>query len=87
LKKPVEEISDLELPYNQNNILLRFTAIDYRSPETIKYYTLLEGYDNVWRDAIGEKNSYYFNVSPGKYIYRIRAANMDGVVGEKHLLF
>ena len=32
-----------------------------------------------------EKSSYYFNVSPGKYTYRIRAANSDGVVGEKTL--
>ena len=85
LKKPVEEISDLDLTYNQNNISFRFAAIDYRSPETVKYYTLLEGYDDVWREAIGEKSSYYFNVSPGKYTYRIRAANTDGVVGEKTL--
>ena len=39
LQKQVEEISDLDLKYNQNNIAFNFAAIDYREPETIKYFT------------------------------------------------
>jgi ligand-binding sensor domain-containing protein len=83
LQKPVEEISDLNLKYNQNNIAFNFAAIDYREPETIKYFTMLEGYDNTWREAKAEKSSYYFNLSRGKYIYRIKALNSDGTKAEK----
>jgi signal transduction histidine kinase/streptogramin lyase len=85
LKKPLEEISDLELRYNQNNLSFGFAAVDYRLPERTKYYTQLQGYDNIWREVIGEKSSSYFNVSPGSYVFRIRATNADGVVGEKML--
>jgi hypothetical protein len=42
IQKPVEEISDLELEYNQKNITINFAAIDYRAPETTKYFTMLE---------------------------------------------
>ena len=83
MQKPVEEISDLDLKYNQNNIAFNFAAIDYREPQATKYFTMLENYDNTWREAKGEKSSYYFNVSPGKYVYRVKAFNSDGTKAEK----
>jgi class 3 adenylate cyclase len=83
LQKQVEEISDLDLKYNQNNIAFNFAAIDYREPEATKYFTMLENYDNTWREARGEKSSYYFNVPPGKYVYRVKAFNNDGTKAEK----
>ena len=83
LQKPIEDISDIDLKYNQNNIAFNFAAIDYREPEATKYFTMLENYDNTWREAVGEKSSYYFNVSPGKYIYRVKAFNSDGTKAEK----
>ena len=83
LQKPVEEISDLDLKYNQNNIAFNFAAIDYREPEAIKYFTMLENYDNTWREAKEEKSSYYFNLPRGKYVYRVKAFNSDGTKAEK----
>ena len=38
IQKPVEEISDLELKYNQNNIDFNFAAIDYREPEATQIF-------------------------------------------------
>ena len=83
IQKPVEDISDLVLKYNQNNVSFNFAAIDYREPEATQYITILENYDNTWRKAVGEKNSHYFNVSPGKYVYRVKAFNRDGTKAEK----
>jgi hypothetical protein len=83
IQKPVEEISDLELKYNQNDIDFNFAVIDYRKPEATKYFTLLENYDNTWRKAVNEKSSTYFNVPPGTYVYRVKAYNSEGVKAEK----
>jgi len=83
IQKTVEEISDLELKYNQKNIAFNFAAIDYREPEATKYFTMLEGYDNTWREAAGEKSANYFLVPPGKYDFRIKVYNSDGVKAEK----
>ena len=67
MQKPVEEISDLDLKYNQNNIAFNFAAIDYRAPETIKYFYMLEGYDREWQEVKEKKenSSYYFNLPAG----------------------
>ncbi len=86
LQKPVEEISELNLKYNQNNIVFNFATIDYRAPEHTKYFTMLEGYDDTWREATGEKSSSYFYVPPDKYVYRIKAYNSEGVMAEKAII-
>jgi sensor histidine kinase YesM/ligand-binding sensor domain-containing protein len=83
IQRPVEEISNLELRYNQNSIAFNFAAIDYRKPDATKYFTMLENYDNTWREAKAEKSSYYLNVTPGNYVYRIKVFNSDGTKGEK----
>lgn len=85
LKKPVEELKDLVLTYKQNTLAFNFTALDYREPEHVKYYSMLENYDDTWREAVGEKTSYYFNVPPGKYVYKIKAFNSDGEKIEKKI--
>ncbi len=85
IKKPVEEINDIVLPYNKNNIAINFAAIDYREPQATKYFTMLENYDNTWRESKGEKSSYYFNVPPGKYVYRVKAFNSEGTRAEKEI--
>ena len=85
INKPLEEINDLNLNYNQNNISFNFAAIDYRAPEANRYFTLLENYDNTWHEIRGEKSSYFFNVPPGKYVYRVKAFNVDGTKGEKEI--
>ena len=83
LKRPVEEVDELKLAYNQNSISFNFAAIDYRSPERIKYFTRLDDYDNTWREVKGEKNVYYYNLPTGKFTFRVKAYNIDGTKGEK----
>jgi len=83
LQKPVEEISALVLKYSQNNFGFNFAGVDYRAPEANKYFTKLENYDKTWREASAEKSAYYFYVSPGTYVFRVRATNSDGTEGEK----
>ena len=71
------------LNYNQNNFSFYFAAIDYRAPEANRYYSLMENFDSVWRDAGGDKSATYINVPPGKYLFRVKAINIDGVQAQK----
>jgi signal transduction histidine kinase len=79
LRQSIEDTRELHLQYNQNNIAFSFSTTDYREPELMKYYSMLENYDNVWREPGVEKSSNYFNVPPGHYVYRVKAYNSDGV--------
>ena len=85
LQKPVEEISDLDLRYNQNTFVFNFAAIDYREPATIKYFYMLEGYDREWQEVKEKKenSAYYYNLPQGRYVYRVKAFNSNGTKAEK----
>jgi len=83
LANPIEETDKVFLKYNQNNFSFYFAAIDYRAPEAIRYYSLMENFDSVWRDAGGDKRATYINVPPGKYLFRVKAINIDGVQAQK----
>jgi signal transduction histidine kinase/ligand-binding sensor domain-containing protein len=79
----IEETNHISLPYQKNNFSFSFAAIDYRAPEANKYYTLLENFDSVWRDAGGDKTANYINIPPGHYIFRVKATNIDNITTEK----
>jgi signal transduction histidine kinase/ligand-binding sensor domain-containing protein len=83
LQRPIEETVAIELAYNQKNMAFNFSAVDYTKPESIKYYTLLEGYDNTWREVLREKGGFYTNLSQGTYVFRIKAYDSEGLKGEK----
>jgi len=83
LTLPIEQIKKISLDYNQNNFFFNFAAIDFRAPEATKYYTLLENFDSIWRDAGEDKSANYINVPTGHYIFRVKAINIDGVKAEK----
>ena len=83
LQNPVEEATDVALKYNQNNLSFQFAIVDYRAPELNKYYVMMEGYDNEWREATGDKSAYYLNLPAGKYMFRLKVFNSDGIKIEK----
>jgi len=83
LKTPVEAASELNLAYDQDNVAFNFSMVDYRKPESTRYFTMLENYDNNWREAIGGKSSDYFHLTPGRYVFRVKAFNSDGAKEER----
>ncbi|NIJ54442.1 hybrid sensor histidine kinase/response regulator transcription factor [Dyadobacter arcticus] len=76
----------VELAYNQNVFSIDFAAIDFRHPELHLYTYKLENYDLEWRPVSAERTANYFNVPPGKFKLRVRAANSDGIWVEKSIM-
>jgi diguanylate cyclase (GGDEF)-like protein len=56
-----------------------YTGLSYVAANKIKYRFKLEGFDEKWRDAGVRDRAYYTNLPPGKYQFRVIAANKDGV--------
>jgi signal transduction histidine kinase len=45
----------------------------------VRFKYQLQGYDSDWVDAKERRVAYYTNTAPGDYIFRVMAANSDGV--------
>ena len=77
---PVQEKTLLE--YYQNYVSFQFAAIEFSSPEKIRYAYKLEGSDRDWVDAADRRYADYTNLGPGNYTFHVRATNADGYVSE-----
>lgn len=69
----------LRLPPGSDSFRLHFTAPMLRQPERTRFEYRLDGVDTHWRDAGTLRTTSYTNITPGAYVFRLRAINEDGV--------
>jgi signal transduction histidine kinase/ligand-binding sensor domain-containing protein/CheY-like chemotaxis protein/HPt (histidine-containing phosphotransfer) domain-containing protein len=69
----------LELAYDDKLVTFEFAALDFTSPVNNRYTYRLEGFDADWIDAGRLHRATYTNLDAGEYVFRVRAANADGV--------
>jgi signal transduction histidine kinase/ligand-binding sensor domain-containing protein/AraC-like DNA-binding protein len=80
---PVSERGELTIPYDHNDLRFDFVGLHFSEPQKIRYRYMLVNYDENWIDAGTQRNASYTNLEPGKYIFRVTAANRDGVWNKK----
>jgi ligand-binding sensor domain-containing protein len=85
LKGNLLQTEEIELLYNQDVFSFNFAAIDYANPEDNRHFFMLENYDDSWRPAGSVLLANYFNIPPGKYVFRVKASNSRGVWAEKKI--
>jgi diguanylate cyclase (GGDEF)-like protein len=74
--------SRLELTYTDYLLALDFIALDYAAPEKNRYQYSLQNFDADWIDVGQLKRATYTNLPAGRYLFKVRAANNDGVWSE-----
>ncbi|HEY7751118.1 MAG TPA: two-component regulator propeller domain-containing protein, partial [Ignavibacteriaceae bacterium] len=70
------------LDYNENFFTFELAAFDYTNPNKNQHAYKLEGFDNDWVYIGNRRFANYTNIDPGEYIFRVKAANNDGVWNE-----
>ncbi len=85
LTEPLSQMSKIRLPHNENVFSFDFVAIDYTNSLENRYLFMLENYDNAWHQAGSDRRAGYYNVPPGKYVFKVKASNSDGVWAEKSI--
>lgn len=72
----------LILPAGTDQLEFQYNALSFTAPEKIRFQVMLQGADSIWHDAADRRSVSYFNLAPGDYRFRLRAANNDGVWNE-----
>ncbi|HEX5152302.1 MAG TPA: two-component regulator propeller domain-containing protein [Parafilimonas sp.] len=85
LKVPLSQAKEIQLNYKQTIFSFDFDVLHFSNPENNQHLFMLENYDNTWRSSGTEKKAFYFNVPPGNYTFRVKAANNVGVWAEKSI--
>ena len=71
--------SALQITPAQENFEIQYTALSFINSENLRFKYKLEGLDVDWVDAGTRRTAYFSHVPPGKYTFRVIAANSDGV--------
>jgi signal transduction histidine kinase/DNA-binding response OmpR family regulator/ligand-binding sensor domain-containing protein len=64
----------------QRRFDVRYTGIDLRAPEQLRFRYRLDGVDRDWIDAGEARVATYTNVPPGQHRFRVEAINGAGVL-------
>jgi ligand-binding sensor domain-containing protein/signal transduction histidine kinase len=67
-----------QLPAGAGEMEVHYAALDYSAPEKMRYRYMLEGVDQDWIDAGSRRFTYYANLGPGQYRFRVLAGRTDG---------
>jgi len=76
-------IPNLKLSYKQNTIAFAFASLQFSLPVRNQYQFKLDGHDSDWIQSGNENNARYTNLPPGKYTFRVKSSNYDGVWNNK----
>ncbi len=78
----IEAPKTLALPKGARSLQIDYTALSLSMPERVRFRYRLEGVDADWVEAGGRRQAFYTNLKPGRYVFRVKAANPDGVWNE-----
>lgn len=79
LDKPLHELKEITLTYRQRFISFEFAALDYTQPAKNRYAYKMDGFDTGWIESGTYNHAVYSNLSPGDYVFHVKASNNDGV--------
>lgn len=83
LVQSVSYSKSIKLNYKQNTFTIEFASLVLRDPTKNRYTYILENYDKQWSSAGRLNSATYKNLPPGKYIFKVKGANSDGVWNEE----
>jgi two-component system sensor kinase FixL len=62
---------------------VHYTALSFTAPDKVRFQIKLEGQDLDWQDMENQRTAYFHDLEPRDYVFRVRAANNDGVWNEE----
>ena len=84
LPHPIWETAEIVLYPKDQLFSFEFAALDYAAPEKNRYAYKLEGLTDDWIPTDARHRSASFSrLPPGKYVFRVRGSNSDGLWNEK----
>jgi signal transduction histidine kinase/streptogramin lyase len=84
--KPIQELDEIHLRSKDKVFSFEFVALNYTSSQKNQYAYMLEGFEDDWVYCGTRREVRYTNIAPGKYTFRVKASNNDGIWNEEGAL-
>ncbi|MBN1416614.1 MAG: hypothetical protein JW973_16040 [Bacteroidales bacterium] len=83
LKKSILETKEIRINHRIKTFTIVFSGLHYVAPEQNRYAYKLEGFDDWTYVNASSRFASYSNLSPGKYIFMVKASNNSGLWNEE----
>lgn len=83
LDKAVNLAEEITLTHKESMISFGYAALNFRDSDKNQYAYKLEGFDEHWREVGPLRQALYTNLGAGRYTFRVRASNNDGIWNEE----
>ncbi|MDZ7291176.1 MAG: ATP-binding protein [candidate division KSB1 bacterium] len=83
LSQTISETEEITLSYEDKVFSFEFAALDFTAPAKNRYAYKMENFDADWQQAGTNRSATYTNLDPGEYVFRVKAANNDGIWNEQ----
>ena len=70
---------NIVLSPGKNRVIFKYTGISFEMAKKVHFKFILEGFDKKWNEAGTSRTAPYTNIPYGKYTFRVKAANNEGV--------
>jgi len=77
--KAINPQTTMQINPGQENLEIRYTGLSFIKPENVRFKYKLTGVDKDWVEAGQRRSAYYSHLPPGSYIFKVIAANSDGL--------
>ncbi len=77
--EPAPTQAALKVPPGHSRVEIHYAGLSFVAPQKVRYRYKLEGFDRSWVNAGTQRTAYYTNLAPGRYTFKVMAANQDGL--------
>ena len=78
LKKSISFSDNIKLKYFQSSFSIDYSALNFLDPGKIEYSYKLDNFDRNWNNVGNQHRATYTNLSPGKYVFRVKTVQRNG---------
>ena len=82
LEHYLADMESITFRHDETVIALEFVALNFVNSAKNQYAYKLENFDRDWNNAGSSREAKYTNLPAGEYVFRVKAANNDGVWNE-----
>ncbi len=82
LIKSLPFTKQIDLTHKDQIFSVDFVSFDYLSPEKVRYFYMLEGFDKDWYSVGTQRRVSYSNLPRGNYVFRVKSVNHAGIKSE-----
>jgi len=82
LKVNLEErdaIDGVDLTHTERDVRIEFGCVSLSDQGAVRYQFMLDGLEKDWQPVTAETEAHYPGLSPGRYVFRVKARNRSGI--------